>query len=193
MARASGARRSSHLRNPRAQRRLSPTVRALPDSLRPDSLRLTRRPPLALLLAVLLPAALGACQAERALRITSEPSQAEVRLDGTKVGITPCEVPFEHYGVRRLTLYLPGYATYSRVLEVEPPWYGQFPVDIFTEVLVPIGWSDIQKVHVRLVKGQSVLLEPDLPSVIERADALRHAGPAGPQKRTASDEEREQP
>ena len=193
MARASGARRSSHLRNPRAQRSLSPTVRALPDSLRPDSLRLALRPPHALLRAVLLLAALGSCQAERALRITSEPSQAEVRLDGTKVGITPCEVPFEHYGVRRLTLYLPGYATYSRVLEVEPPWYGQFPVDIFTEVLVPIGWSDIQKVHVRLVKGQSVLLEPDLPSVIERADALRHAGPAGPQKRTASDEEREQP
>ncbi len=138
-------------------------------------------------------AALASCQAERALRITSEPSQAEVRLDGSRVGTTPCEVPFEHYGVRRLTLYLPGYATYSRVLEIEPPWYGEFPVDIFTEVLVPIGWSDIQKVHVRLVKGQSVLLEPDLPSVIERADNLRHAGPAGPKSPAKSEDEDRQP
>jgi len=171
------------LRNPRAQRSLSLTVRAPLQSLRSAP-----RLPLALAFA-----ALASCQAERALRITSEPSQAEVRLDGTKVGTTPCEVPFEHYGVRRLTLYLPGYATYSRVMEIEPPWYGQFPIDIFTEVLVPIGWSDIQKVHVRLVQGQSVLLEPDLPGVIERADALRHAGPAGPQKRAEKADEDEEP
>ncbi len=134
-------------------------------------------------------AALTACQAERALRITSVPSQAEVRLDGVRVGTTPCEVPFEHYGIRRLTLYMPGYATYSRVLEIEPPWYGQFPVDIVTEVLVPIGWSDIQKVHVQLVKGQPVLLEPDLPSVFQRADELRHAGPAGPDPRKKAEDD----
>ncbi|MBM3987571.1 MAG: PEGA domain-containing protein [Planctomycetes bacterium] len=151
--------------------------------------RLRPAPRLPLAFAV---AALASCQAERALRITSEPSQAEVRLDGSKVGTTPCEVPFEHYGVRRLTLYLPGYATYSRVMEIEPPWYGQFPIDIFTEVLIPIGWSDIQKVHVRLAQGQSVLLEPDLPGVIERADLLRHAGPTGPRKRAEGDKD-EQP
>ena len=150
----------------------------------PALLRPRRALPLALLCA-----ALGACQAERALRITSEPSQAEVRLDGVRVGTTPCEVPFEHYGIRRLTLYMAGYSTYSRVLEIEPPWYGQFPIDIFTEVLIPIGWSDIQKVHVQLVKGQPVLLEPDLPSVFERSDALRHAGPAGPESRKTAEDD----
>jgi hypothetical protein len=35
-------------------------------------------------------------------------------------------------------------------------------------------------VHVKLVQGQAVLLEPDLPGVLERAEKLRHAGPEGP-------------
>lgn len=148
-----------------------------------------RSPALQPLLALALAA--SGCQAERALRITSEPSQAEVRLDGAKVGTTPCEVPFEHYGVRRMTLYMPGYRTYSRVLELEPPWYGSFPFDIFTEVLVPIGWSDIHEVHVQLVAGQSVLLEPDLPSVIERAELLRRAGPQGPQPKPAESSDKD--
>jgi hypothetical protein len=124
--------------------------------------------------------ALASCQAQRLLRITSDPSQAEVRLDGQLVGSTPCEVPFLHYGTRRVTLYLEGYRTYSRVVEVRAPWYGRFPLDIVTEVLVPLGWRDVHGIHVTLAPGQSALLEPDFPSVLERAETLRRAGPEGP-------------
>ena len=127
-----------------------------------------------------LPLALVSCQASRTLRVTSEPSQAEVRLDGARVGTTPCEIPFEHYGVRRVAVYLPGFRSYSRSVELSPPWYGQFPFDIVSEVILPLGWSDTHVVHVKLVQGQPVLLEPDLPGVLERADKLRHAGPEGP-------------
>jgi hypothetical protein len=133
--------------------------------------------PIALALGAL---ALGACQNQRLLRVSSEPSQAEVRLDGVRVGTTPCDVPFQHYGIRRLTLYREDHRTYSRVIEISPPWYGRFPLDLVTEVLFPWGWDDVHRVHARLVPGQSVLLEPDFPAVLERAENLRRAGPDGP-------------
>ncbi len=124
--------------------------------------------------------ALGACRAQRTLRITSVPSESEVRLDGERVGVTPIELPFEHYGKRRLTLYHEGYRTYSRLVELDPPWYGRFPLDIVTEVLVPFGWRDSHEVHVNLQPGVAVLLEPDLQDILARAEAMRRAGPEGP-------------
>lgn len=145
-----------------------------------DALSTEPRPALRLVRLAALTLALVSCQATRSLRVTSEPSQAEVRLDGVRVGTTPCEIPFEHYGVRRVGVYLTGYRSYSRSVEIEPPWYGQFPFDIFSEVILPLGWDDTHLVHVKLVQGQAVLLEPDLPGVLERAEKLRHAGPEGP-------------
>ena len=105
---------------------------------------------------------------------------AEVRLDGDKVGVTPIDLPFDYYGERRLTLYLDGYRTWSEVLPIEPPWYAYFPIDIVTEVLVPIGWTDIHEVHAELEPGTGVALAPDLQSVLELAETLRRAGPQGP-------------
>ncbi len=130
--------------------------------------------------AFALTAALCACQAQRIIRVTSEPSQSEVRIDGQHVGSTPCEVPFEHYGTRRITVYREGYRTYSRVVDFDAPWYGTFPFDMLTEVLVPLGWRDVHPVHAPMIKGLSLLLEPDLSAVLERAERLRRAGPEGP-------------
>jgi hypothetical protein len=132
-------------------------------------------------LAALMLAGLGSCQSQRLLRVTSEPSQAEVRLDGVRVGTTPCDIPFQHYGVRRLTVYKEDHRTYSRVIEIDPPWYGRFPLDLISEVVLFFWqWDDIHKVHAKLVPGQSVLLEPDFPAVLERAENLRRSGPDGP-------------
>jgi hypothetical protein len=138
---------------------------------------------LALTLAALLP--LAACRAQRTLRITSAPSESEVRLDGERVGVTPLEISFEHYGKRRLSIYREGYRTYSRLVELDPPWYGRFPLDIVTEVLVPIGWRDHHEVHVNLQPGVAVLLEPDLQDILDRAEAMRRAGPEGPLRKPA--------
>jgi hypothetical protein len=124
--------------------------------------------------------ATGGCRAHRYLEITSTPPGAEVRLDDEAVGRTPVKVPFEHYGTRRVTYYLAGYRTYSRRIRLKPPWHARFPLDILTEVLVPLGLTDRRKVHQDLVQGEEVMSLPSLRSVIERADVLRQAGPEGP-------------
>ena len=113
---------------------------------------------------------------------TSEPPGAEVRLDGQNVGNTPLELPFQHYGIRRLTLYLDGYLTHSEVIEVAPPWYGRFPIDLFSEVVVPVGWEDVHRIDARLDPGRDTIPEPDLTSVLDRAELMRRAGPDGPRQ-----------
>jgi hypothetical protein len=123
---------------------------------------------------------LGACRAQRTLTITSEPTGSEVRLDGERIGVTPLELEFEHYGQRRVAIYAEGFRTYSRIVDLAPPWYAQFPFDVFTEVLVPVGWRDAHRVHARLQPGVAVLLEPDLSDILARAQHLRRSGPEGP-------------
>jgi hypothetical protein len=131
---------------------------------------------LLLVLALLAPG----CRPHRYLQISSTPPGAEVRLDDQAVGTTPVRVPFEHYGTRRLTFHLAGYRTASRRIHLRPKWYSRFPLDILTEVILPMGLTDRRKVHENLVLGEEVMSLSSLRSVIERADHLRNAGPEGP-------------
>ena len=142
---------------------------------RPAPERATR-----LFLALALVPALLSCQAKRLLVVTSEPPGARVLLDGTELGHTPLTEPFLHYGTRRLTYYLDGYLTHSEVIEMRPPWYGRFPLDIVSEILLPLGWRDEHPYHAELELGHSRIAEPDLESVLRRSDTLRTAGPEGP-------------
>jgi hypothetical protein len=124
-----------------------------------------------------LAACLAGCQAERLLRITSDPPRAEVRIDGQRYGVTPLEVPFDYYGRRRITLYLDGYHTWSSVIPIEPRWYGYFPVDIFSEVLIPVGWKDVHEIYVELEPGRGLMISLDVQAVLDHAQRLRRSGP----------------
>jgi len=143
-----------------------------------------RRHVCASLAALLAQACVGVlasgCAAERTLVFTSEPPGASVRLDDEMVGVTPCEVEFLHYGTRRVTYYLAGSRTRSFLVDVRAPWYGRFPVDIVSEVLLPIGWVDRKRIHAELVSGLERADQPTQRSVLDRAEALRRAGPNGP-------------
>jgi hypothetical protein len=123
---------------------------------------------------------LCACQVQRELVITSQPPGAEVRVDGDPVGRTPVNVPFLHYGTRRVTFYLDGYLTQSQVIDIDPRWFNTFPLDLVSEVLVPIGWRDRRYIAAEMEHGSGALTLPDLESVLERAESLRRAGPEGP-------------
>ena len=133
------------------------------------------------------------CAAQRTLTITSEPAGAEVRVDDVIVGETPLELPFFHYGRRSVTYYLEGYLTQSFEVDVRPPWYARFPLDVITEVVLPIGWRDDHLVHADLVSGIDQQRLPTLSSVLERAEVLRRAGPTGPRRLPSSELEREDP
>jgi hypothetical protein len=140
-----------------------------------------RVPILAVLLATLL---LGACAAERKLIITSDPPGALVRLDDTIVGSTPYEVAFDAYGTRRVTLYKQGYRTASRLVPIDSPWYATFPIDVISEVLIPIGWKDIRRVDIAMEQDAGPVTRPDLAAVLQRAESLRLAEPSGPRPST---------
>jgi len=139
------------------------------------------QPLLALVLPLVLPLA-AACQTHRTLTLTSEPPGAEVRLDDESVGRTPVKVSFEHYGTRRVTFYLAGHRTVTTQLELEPRWYARFPLDLVSEVLLPLGLDDRRRYHQVLVPGEEVMSLPSLRSVIERASVLREGGPEGPRE-----------
>ena len=137
--------------------------------------------PLASKTAVALALVLAGCRAQRELVIVSDPPGAEIRLDRTLLDVkTPAKIPFDDYGVRRVTLYLDGYLSHSEAIDIRPPWYGYFPLDFVSEILLPIGWHDRHKLTVKLEPGSSSIDAPDLLGVLERAESLRRAGPEGP-------------
>lgn len=120
---------------------------------------------------------LAACAASRVLAVDSEPPGAIVRLDEEIIGQTPLEYEFLHYGVRRITLYLAGYETWSQRVEIARPWHARFPVDIFTEVLFPIGTKDRHELSVELLPDEPSVAPPDIDALLERAYELRRSTP----------------
>lgn len=90
------------------------------------------------------------CRGDRILRIESVPPGATVRLDDQVIGRTPLEIDFEHYGQRRLALYKTTYRTYSEPLILRAPWWARFPVDLLTEVILPLGLDDVRETRIVL-------------------------------------------
>ncbi|MDF1729210.1 MAG: PEGA domain-containing protein [Sulfitobacter sp.] len=105
--------------------------------------------------------------------VDSSPQGALVRLDEDVIGRTPLEHTFEHFGRRRLSLYLPGYRTYSDKLHLETPWHATFPVDIFTEILLPLQLGYEKSVDITLEPDDGKIVYETLDSFVERAENRR--------------------
>ncbi|MCA9002429.1 MAG: PEGA domain-containing protein [Planctomycetes bacterium] len=148
--------RENRPQSPAAPRRRAPSI------LRPT-------------LAAALALALFACGGTRILRVDSVPQGALVRLDEDVIGRTPLEYNFTHYGHRRLSLYLHGYRTYSEKLRLEAPWHATFPIDIFTEVLLPLQLGYEKSVQITLEPDDGKVVYETLESFVERAESLRDA------------------
>ena len=109
------------------------------------------------------------CATRRILQVDTDPPGAVVRLDEEVIGTTPLEHDFTFYGQRRLTLYLPGHRSWSQQIQLKPPWYAYFPIDLFTQVLPPLGIDDREVFHVILVPDTGVRSEPDVEAFVQRA------------------------
>lgn len=116
---------------------------------------------------------LGGC-VQRTLRIESDPPGAVLTLDGKRIGPTPREVSFEWYGSREIILEKKGYRSLRKMESIHPPWWAVFPVDFFTEVLLPVPLEDRRLLHYRLDPyGEDPDAETE--AVIRRAEALKRA------------------
>ncbi|MCP3915075.1 MAG: PEGA domain-containing protein [bacterium] len=126
-----------------------------------------------ILLGALSLALPSGCTTKRVLAIESSPPGAIVRLDEKVIGRTPLEHPFQHYGQRRVTLYLPGYRTWSESIDFAPPWHARFPLDVVTQVILPLGLDDRQALDIELSPDDGVRGDPDLEAFIQRAQERR--------------------
>lgn len=150
--------------------------------------------PRPLLAAALLALPLAACRTTRTLKVESDPPGAVVRLDEEVVGTTPLEVEFVHGGQRRLSLYRDGYRTWSRRVDLEPPWYARFPLDLLTEVVLPLGLDHEFPFRVTLTVDTSEE-EGEAPAIdayLTRAVALRRAERARTQAEGEQAQEKKQ-
>jgi PEGA domain len=128
------------------------------------------------LLSALAILALG-CRSYRVLRVASDPPGAVVRFDEELIGTTPLEHKFIHGGQRRVSVYLDGYRTWSRRIDVRGPWYSRFPYDLVTEVMVPMGLDYKFDVFVNLVVDtvEEQTQAPAVDAYVQRAMDLRAA------------------
>ena len=122
-------------------------------------------------------ATLVGCRGDRLLRIESMPPGATVRLDGEIVGRTPVSIPFEHYGRRRLALYRPGYRTHTEALKLDPRWWSRFPLDILTEIVIPLGIDDVRERKIALAPDTGERAAPATEEFIEHALLARSGDP----------------
>ncbi|MDP7035248.1 MAG: PEGA domain-containing protein [Planctomycetota bacterium] len=116
---------------------------------------------------------------ERQIRVKSEPSNAEVLINDQWVGRTPVQVPFHYYGVREILVRSPGYQSQVKELSITPPWWQIFPIDFFTDVLLPLRFTDVHEITIKLRPAPS--LDPGgLEELRDRAESLREQ-PASPE------------
>ncbi len=97
--------------------------------------------------------------------ITSKPAGAEVYLDGVYAGTTPLDMPFSHYGTHDVTLREPKHVSVLQSWTLVAPVYEYFPLDFFTEWLLPITLVDEQRLDIQM--------QPSPPTSPERLKALR--------------------
>lgn len=114
---------------------------------------------------------------KRFIEVRSDPPGARVFLDGLEVGRTeedrPCRIPFEFYGTREILLRKEGYHSLATLQEIRPPLYERFPLDLFTEHLIPWTIRDVHRVEVQLEPIPEAFFEERMEEVRARAAAAK--------------------
>ncbi len=90
-----------------------------------------------LALSLLLFALVAGC-VYREIEIMTRPPGARVEFDGQVLEQkSPVRFPFYWYGSHEIVVQKPGYFRERLRIHIAPPWYEQFPIDLFTELLWP--------------------------------------------------------
>ncbi len=110
---------------------------------------------------------------ERILQVRSDPSGAAVYVNGEEVGTTPLDRPFTFYGTVEVTLRARGRLSHRELKALDPPWYEMFPLDLFSEMVVPWRMRDVHAVEVVLTPSPSEVTEAQRADLERRSAELR--------------------
>ena len=106
---------------------------------------------------------------QRRMTIRSNPPGALVYIDNYEIGTTPVSTDYTYYGTRKIQLVKDGYETLTAKKWIAPPWYEIFPLDFFSENIVP--WE------IRDERALEFAMQPQAPSppeqLLGRAENLR--------------------
>lgn len=92
------------------------------------------------LLVLLAP--LAGCVTRR-FTVYSNPPGARVIVDDLyDVGVTPTAFNYTYYGTRKITLIKDGYETLTVRQQMPTPWYEYFPLEFFSENVIPYEIRD---------------------------------------------------
>jgi len=106
----------------------------------------------------------------RTISITTEPPNARVFLNDQEVGRSPATTDFLWYGDYGVPIRKEGYETLETNWVIKPPWYQQFPLDFFSEVLWPGQLHDNHSQHFVLETAKIPTQEELIGRAVETRD-----------------------
>jgi len=115
----------------------------------------------------------------RTLTIDSEPPGAMVYLDDEPIGLTPVTTRFTYYGTRKIAVEktdVEGRLLYERktVFEkIDPPYYQYFPLDFFSELILPVKLEDEHYFSYQLESLRQKPKEGRKKEVLKNAEELK--------------------
>jgi hypothetical protein len=119
---------------------------------------------------------------ERRFIVTSDPPGATVLRNHQALGFAPADDHFVYYGNYHFTLVKDGFETLQVDQNIPTPWYEYFPLDFFSENLVPWKIQDVRRFHYHMEPVRAA----NTSELLDRAQELRTRGqaigaPAAPQ------------
>ena len=114
---------------------------------------------------------LSGCVEQRFV-VTTDPPGAVVLRNGQPLGQSPVDDHFVYYGVYHFTIILDGYETLQVDQDIPAPWYEYFPLDFFSENVIPWMLPDVRRFHYKLEPRRMV----NTNELIQDAQNLRNRG-----------------
>ena len=109
---------------------------------------------------------------EQGFVVTTDPPGAVVLRNGHPLGQSPVDDHFVYYGVYHFTIILDGYETLQVDQDITIPWYEYFPLDFFSEDVIPWKIRDVRHFHYKLQPRRMVNTD----ELLKDADNLRNRG-----------------
>lgn len=109
---------------------------------------------------------------ERRYVINSDPPGALVLRNGQPIGAAPADDHFVYYGDYHFTLIKDGYETLQVDQHIPTPWYQFFPLDFFSEVIVPFNIENVHRYTFKMVPLQT----PNPNELLGKGQVMRERG-----------------